>query len=317
MGAAAPVLRDAVGLRSVDEYQWTGTPAHHPHHRPHDRRFGGEELKATVLREIIEGKRSAPSATASRARVRRVRGETRATRDGDGWRINGQKMSPACRVLEVRDLLARSSADAPSTRAPCLCALTRGRHIQPVHTFQEERTNVTYYDNVYVPDSYRLARWMRVKVMAGALETTGMTFARHHGECCGRGALCGDATAPAADRGSRGATATGAAAATSRRPGAALPHPVDGREASPISPTAVVKCSRRKSTSTTPGLLNLTAPESLAFESAEANDQPAYRTRRSPPSTAGQRGAAQPHRGKQLGCRAPVDSGASAKEKTQ
>jgi alkylation response protein AidB-like acyl-CoA dehydrogenase len=43
--------------------------------------------------------------------------------------------------------------------------------IQPVFTFQDERTNITYYDGVKVPDSYRLGEVDGgVKVMAGALE---------------------------------------------------------------------------------------------------------------------------------------------------
>jgi alkylation response protein AidB-like acyl-CoA dehydrogenase len=43
--------------------------------------------------------------------------------------------------------------------------------IQPVFTFQDERTNITYYDGVKIPDSYRLGEINGgVKVMAGALE---------------------------------------------------------------------------------------------------------------------------------------------------
>jgi 3-oxochol-4-en-24-oyl-CoA dehydrogenase len=46
-----------------------------------------------------------------------------------------------------------------------------GVSIQPVFTFQDERTNITYYDGVKVKDSYRLgAVDGGVKVMSGALE---------------------------------------------------------------------------------------------------------------------------------------------------
>jgi len=46
-----------------------------------------------------------------------------------------------------------------------------GVTIQPVYTFQDERTNITYYDGVRVKDSYRLGPVDGgVKVMAGALE---------------------------------------------------------------------------------------------------------------------------------------------------
>ena len=46
-----------------------------------------------------------------------------------------------------------------------------GVEIQPVYTFQEERTNITYYDGVHIPDSYRLGEVDGgVKVMAASLE---------------------------------------------------------------------------------------------------------------------------------------------------
>ncbi len=57
-------------------------------------RFGSDELKRDVLSKIARAKAicslgySEPS-----CRLGRVRGaHTRATRDGDGWRIDGQKM---------------------------------------------------------------------------------------------------------------------------------------------------------------------------------------------------------------------------------
>jgi alkylation response protein AidB-like acyl-CoA dehydrogenase len=46
-----------------------------------------------------------------------------------------------------------------------------GVEIQPVYTFQDERTNITYYDGVRVPDSWRLGEVDGgVKVMSASLE---------------------------------------------------------------------------------------------------------------------------------------------------
>ena len=46
-----------------------------------------------------------------------------------------------------------------------------GVTIQPVHTFQDERTNITFYDNVKIPDSWRLGEVDGgVRTMAVALE---------------------------------------------------------------------------------------------------------------------------------------------------
>jgi alkylation response protein AidB-like acyl-CoA dehydrogenase len=46
-----------------------------------------------------------------------------------------------------------------------------GVEVQPVYTFQDERTNITYYDGVTVPDSWRLGEVDGgVKVMSAGLE---------------------------------------------------------------------------------------------------------------------------------------------------
>jgi alkylation response protein AidB-like acyl-CoA dehydrogenase len=43
--------------------------------------------------------------------------------------------------------------------------------IKPVYTFMDERTNITYYDRVKIPDSYRLGEVNQgVKVMSASLE---------------------------------------------------------------------------------------------------------------------------------------------------
>jgi alkylation response protein AidB-like acyl-CoA dehydrogenase len=46
-----------------------------------------------------------------------------------------------------------------------------GIDIKPVYTFQDERTNISYYDGVRIPDSYRLGEVNKgVKVMSASLE---------------------------------------------------------------------------------------------------------------------------------------------------
>ena len=173
-----------------DEYQWTGHPQRTTHIIGHMMdRFGSDALKATALREVIEGRAVCAlgySEPGSGSDV--FAANTRASRDGDGWRINGQKMfTSGAECSKYAILLARTRADGPKHKGLTMFIVpldAEGVTIQPVHTFQEERTNITYYDNVFVPDSYRLGEVDGgVKVMAGALEIEqGMTFARHHGE---------------------------------------------------------------------------------------------------------------------------------------
>jgi alkylation response protein AidB-like acyl-CoA dehydrogenase len=172
------------------EFKWTGHPQRTTHIIGHMMdRFGSDELKARALREVVEGEAvcalgySEPGAGSDVFAAK-----TRATRDGDGWRINGQKMfTSGAECSRYAILLARTCADGPKHKGLTMFIVpldAEGVTIQPVHTFQEERTNITYYDHVFVPDSYRLGDVDGgLKVMAGALEIEqGMTFARHHGE---------------------------------------------------------------------------------------------------------------------------------------
>jgi alkylation response protein AidB-like acyl-CoA dehydrogenase len=101
--------------------------------------------------------------------------QTRATPDGNGWRIDGQKMfTSGANLSDYVILITRTNPDLPKHKgltlfiAPLKAA---GVTVQPVHTFQDERTNITYYDGVRIPDSYRLGEVDGgVKVMSAALE---------------------------------------------------------------------------------------------------------------------------------------------------
>ena len=71
-------------------------------------------------------------------------------------------------------LLARTNPDVPKHQGLTTFMVplkSVGVTVQPVYTFQDERTNITYYDGVKIPDSYRLgAVDGGVVVMAASLE---------------------------------------------------------------------------------------------------------------------------------------------------
>ncbi|GAB2851364.1 acyl-CoA dehydrogenase family protein [Actinocorallia aurea] len=85
---------------------------------------------------------------------------TRAVRDGDGWRITGSKMfTTNASVADYVFLLARTNPDAPKHRGltTFLVPLDQpGAEVRPVGTLSGERTNITYYTDVFVPDELRI-----------------------------------------------------------------------------------------------------------------------------------------------------------------
>ena len=100
---------------------------------------------------------------------------TRATPDGNGWRIDGSKMfTSGAEIADYVLLLARTDFDVPKHKGLTMFIVplkSEGIEIQPIYTFQDERTNITFYDNVRVPDSYRLGEvGGGLKVMAASLE---------------------------------------------------------------------------------------------------------------------------------------------------
>jgi alkylation response protein AidB-like acyl-CoA dehydrogenase len=141
------------------------------------RRFGSEELKREVLTKIAAGEAICSlgySEPGSGSDV--FAAATRATREEDNvWRIDGQKMfTSGANIADYVLLLARTDSQVPKHKGLTMFIVplkSPNIEIQPVFTFQDERTNITYYDGVKVPDSYRLGEVNGgVKVMAGALE---------------------------------------------------------------------------------------------------------------------------------------------------
>jgi alkylation response protein AidB-like acyl-CoA dehydrogenase len=113
---------------------------------------------------------------------------TRAVRDpdGDGWIINGQKMfTSGAEYSSYVLMITRTDPDAPKHKGVTLFLVPLkqpGVEIRPVHTFMDERTNATFYDNVKVPDRYRLGEVNGgVKVLAAALsmEQGGANYHRY------------------------------------------------------------------------------------------------------------------------------------------
>jgi alkylation response protein AidB-like acyl-CoA dehydrogenase len=140
------------------------------------RLFGSDELKTDVLPKIIAGEAICSLGYSEPGCGSDVfAAQTKATRDGDGWRIDGSKMfTSGANIAQYVLMLTRTNPDVPKHKGLTMFVVpldSPGIEIQAVYTFQDERTNITYYDGVKVKDSYRLGEVDGgVRVMAGALE---------------------------------------------------------------------------------------------------------------------------------------------------
>ncbi len=139
-------------------------------------KFGTDQLKDEVLTRIISGDvicslgYSEPGCGSDVFAA-----QTRATRDGDDWRIDGSKMfTSGANIAQYVLMLTRTNPDVAKHKGLTLFVVpldAPGIEVQPVYTFQDERTNITYYDGVKVKDAYRLGDVDGgVRVMAAALE---------------------------------------------------------------------------------------------------------------------------------------------------
>jgi alkylation response protein AidB-like acyl-CoA dehydrogenase len=100
--------------------------------------------------------------------------KTKAVRDGDDWIIDGQKMfTSQGHMAGYVLLLARTNPDGPKHAGLTLFLVpTRqdGYEVHEVQTISQERTNITYYSGVRVPDRYRIGAVNGgVKALAAAL----------------------------------------------------------------------------------------------------------------------------------------------------
>jgi alkylation response protein AidB-like acyl-CoA dehydrogenase len=122
---------------------------------------GTDQHRAEVLPGILAGEvmcclgYSEPDAGSDVAAV-----ATRAVRDGEGWVIDGQKMfTTMAHEAHYVFLLCRSNLDAPKHKGMTMFLVpmdTPGIEITPVETMGGERTNITFYGDVHVPDSCRV-----------------------------------------------------------------------------------------------------------------------------------------------------------------
>ena len=141
------------------------------------RKCGSDELKAEVLPKIINGEAICSLGYSEPGCGSDVfAAKTKATQLPDGsWRIDGAKMwTSGANIAQYVLMLTRTNTEVPKHKGLTMFIVpldADGIEIQPVHTFQDERTNATFYDGVIVKDSYRLGGVDEgVKTMAAALE---------------------------------------------------------------------------------------------------------------------------------------------------
>jgi alkylation response protein AidB-like acyl-CoA dehydrogenase len=125
-------------------------------------KFGTSEQKAKMLPRILKGELhfaigySEPGAGTDLAAL-----TTKAVKDGDDYVVTGQKVFTS--LAEYADyiwLAVRTDPHAPKHKGISILMVDTkapGFSLSPIHTLGGNRTNVTYYDNVRVPASMRVA----------------------------------------------------------------------------------------------------------------------------------------------------------------
>ena len=150
---------------------------------------GNDWQRTEVLPRLLSGEAvpclgySEPDAGSDVAAV-----ATRAVRDGEEWVVDGQKMfTTMAHEASYVFLLTRTSPDKAKHKGLTMFLVpmdTPGISVTPVHTLGGERTNITWYDGVRVPDHCRVgdvdAGW---SVMHAALvyERNGTNWGEPHG----------------------------------------------------------------------------------------------------------------------------------------
>jgi 3-oxochol-4-en-24-oyl-CoA dehydrogenase len=150
--------------------------------------FGTDELKREALPRIATGEvvcclgYSEPGSGSDIFAAK-----TRAVRDGDDWVINGQKMwTSGANLASYVLLLTRTDPEAPKHKGITMFLVpmnTPGIEVTPIYTYPDERTNVTFYSDVRIPDRYRLGRvngGLEIMTAALRLEQGGAGFINLH-----------------------------------------------------------------------------------------------------------------------------------------
>ncbi|MGH9015904.1 MAG: acyl-CoA dehydrogenase family protein [Acidimicrobiia bacterium] len=122
-------------------------------------RHGTDKLKREFLPKILRNEvefaigYSEPEAGSDAASMK-----LRATRDGDGWRLDGQKTwTTSAHFAEWYWVGARTDPDAPKHHGITLFLVPLdhpGITINPIWTMGDERTNDVFFDDVWVSDDY-------------------------------------------------------------------------------------------------------------------------------------------------------------------
>lgn len=162
--------------RVFEEFRWTRVPIGITNMGARmTMMFGVPELQAEVMPRLADGSAlsclgfSEPSSGSDMYAA-----QTRAVKDGDDWIINGQKMfTTGAHIADYVLLLVRTDPEAVKHKGLTVFLVPLnlpGIEIQALQTMQDERTNITYYADVRVPDRYRLGPVNGgLKVMAAAM----------------------------------------------------------------------------------------------------------------------------------------------------
>jgi alkylation response protein AidB-like acyl-CoA dehydrogenase len=107
--------------------------------------------------------------------------KTRAVRDRDGWRINGQKMfTTNAHVADYIFVLARTNPDVPKHDGLTTFLVPTdqpGVEVQELRTISGERTNIVFFGDARVPDSYRVGEVDKGWSVMGVALTYERTYA--------------------------------------------------------------------------------------------------------------------------------------------
>ena len=122
-------------------------------------RHGSERMQKEFLPKILRNEidfavgYSEPDAGSDAASMK-----LKATRDGDGWRLNGQKTwTTSAHFAEWYWVGARTDPEAPKHHGITLFLVPLddpGITINAIWTMGDERTNDVFFDNVFVHDDY-------------------------------------------------------------------------------------------------------------------------------------------------------------------
>lgn len=125
---------------------------------------GQESVRARYLRGLYRGDVfacqlfSEPNAGSDLANV-----QTRAVRDGDGWRVTGQKVwTSFAHQAHIGELLARTSPDQPKHRGLTMFVVDMkadGVTVRPLRQLTGgAEFNEVFFDDVWIPDDHRLGQ---------------------------------------------------------------------------------------------------------------------------------------------------------------